>query len=88
MMAVTTLFTVMAATIMMASSASLTTHSTTTEVSTTMEVSQMESKVKAEMNQCIDKLGLDEMYVIDIIFILKKASRQRLDIRYVIIITY
>ena len=75
-MAITTVFPVLAATLMLVSSASLQTNSldvsptpdvtTTSGVFTTPDLSQTESMLKGEMNQCIDDLRLDEMYVIDI----------------------
>ena len=60
-MAATTLVTVMAATIMLVSSASLSTSSP--DVATTTE-SQRATTAKEEMNQCIDRLQLDDRCVL------------------------
>ena len=61
-MAATTLVTVMAVTIMLVSSASLSTSSP--DVAATTEASQRASTAKEEMNQCIDRLALDDTYVV------------------------
>ena len=67
-MAVTTLVTVMAATIMFVSSASLPQDVATSspDVATTTEASERAFTAKEEMNQCIDRLQLDDRYVADL----------------------
>ena len=67
-MAVTTLVTVMAATIMFVSSASLPQDVATSspDVATTTEASERAFTAKEEMNQCIDRLQLDDRYVADV----------------------